>query len=179
MFAGRSNTAIRFASILAISPFCAGYAPQGKTITVTEATNVQVTVSPDHTRLLADIQGLIYSIPLGGGAARQLTQPEQEASHPDWSRNDVVALQCYAGGTFHIWTMRPDGTGLKQITSGHGDDREPRISLTEPRSPSPQTGRLRAPTTYGRCPSPAENQHASHRPPPMSLVRHGRQTEVV
>ncbi len=128
MFAGRFNTAIRFASILAISPFCATYATQGKTITVTEATNVQVTVSPDHTRLLADIQGLIYSIPLGGGAARQLTQPEQEASHPDWSRNDVVALQCYAGGTFHIWTMRPDGTGLKQITSGHGDDREPRIS---------------------------------------------------
>ncbi|HEY9136900.1 MAG TPA: amidohydrolase family protein [Terriglobus sp.] len=64
-----------------------------------------------------------------GGKAKQLTQPIQEASHPDWSRKgDVVALQCYAGGTFHIWTMKPDGTGLKQVTTGHGDDREPRIS---------------------------------------------------
>lgn len=100
-----------------------------KFITVDEATDTQVTVSPDHKTILADIQGLIFSIPFGGGAGKQLTSPLQEASHPNWSpKGDVVALQCYAGGTFHIWTMHPDGTGLKQVTSGHGDDREPRIS---------------------------------------------------
>jgi Tol biopolymer transport system component len=59
----------------------------------------------------------------------QFTSPLQEASHPDWSaKGGFVALQCYAGGTFHIWTMHPDGTGLKQMTFGHGDDREPRVS---------------------------------------------------
>ncbi len=100
-----------------------------QTITVDEVTNAQVTVSPDHRTMLADIQGMIYSIPAVGGAAKRLTDPLQEASHPDWSsKGDAVALQCYAGGTFHIWTMKPDGSGLKQITSGHGDDREPRIS---------------------------------------------------
>ena len=79
--------------------------------------------------LLADIQGMIYSMPVAGGHARRITEVFQEASHPDWSRKgDLVAVQCYAGGTFHIWTMKPDGTGLKQITTGHGDDREPRIS---------------------------------------------------
>ena len=103
--------------------------PPGKQIVVTEGTDMQVTVSPDHKTILADLQGLIYSIPFGGGNARQITSPLQEASHPDWSaKGDLIALQCYAGGTFHIWTMHPDGTELKQITSGHGDDREPRIS---------------------------------------------------
>jgi Tol biopolymer transport system component/imidazolonepropionase-like amidohydrolase len=107
-------------------------APASKTqrsITVSEGTNVQVTVSPDHTTILANIQGLIFSIPFSGGTAKRLTQPIQEASHPDWSvKGDLVAIQSYAGGTFHIWTMRPDGTDLKQVTTGHGDDREPRIS---------------------------------------------------
>ena len=100
-----------------------------KTITVTEATNTQVTVSPDHKTILADIQGLLYAIPIAGGTGKLLSTVEQEASHPDWSpKGGLIALQSYAGGTFHIWTMRPDGTGLKQITSGHGDDREPRVS---------------------------------------------------
>lgn len=128
-----------FASLLAERPVClilvfllgitAHAAPAAKGITVHEGTDMQVTVSPDRKTILADLQGLIYAIPFSGGAGRQLTSPLQEASHPDWSsRGNLVALQCYAGGTFHIWTMKPDGSSMKQITTGHGDDREPRIS---------------------------------------------------
>jgi Tol biopolymer transport system component len=76
-----------------------------------------------------DLQGLLYSTPLAGGAAKQISTLYDEDSHPDWSaKGGVVAVQSYAGGTFHIWTILPDGTGKKQITTGHGDDREPRIS---------------------------------------------------
>ena len=45
-----------------------------------------------------------------------------------------MAIQSYSGGTFHIWTMKPDGTDLHQITTGHGDDREPAFLPTERRS---------------------------------------------
>jgi Tol biopolymer transport system component len=100
-----------------------------KAITVSEGTDMAVTVSPDHKTMLMDLQGLTYSLPIAGGEAKQITGPYDEVSHPDWSsKSPLVAIQSYAGGTFHIWTMHPDGTGLKQITSGHGDDREPKIS---------------------------------------------------
>jgi Tol biopolymer transport system component len=126
----RLNLCATLAIFATTAPLLAGNGHhKQKAITVTEGTDMAVTVSPDRKTLLADIQGLIFSIPFNGGAGKQLTTPMQEASHPDWSaKGDLVALQCYAGGTFHIWTMKPDGTGLKQITIGHGDDREPRLS---------------------------------------------------
>jgi len=88
-----------------------------------------ITVSPDHKTLIFDLQGMLYTMPASGGKATRITAPELEASHPNWSpKGDLVAIQSYSGGTFHIWTMKPDGSGLKQITSGHGDDREPSFS---------------------------------------------------
>ncbi len=124
----RCAATVALVAVFGMGSVCA-QATAAKTITVNEVTNAQVTVSPDGRTILADIQGMIYSMPVTGGAAKRLTDPLQEASHPDWSaKGNAVALQCYAGGTFHIWTMKPDGTGLKQITTGHGDDREPRIS---------------------------------------------------
>src|SRR5271168_2543600 len=83
-----------------------------KMITVSEGTDMAVTVSPDHKTMLMDLQGLEYSLPMAGGTAKQITTAYDEDSHPDWSaRGGLVAVQSYAGGTFHIWTMHPDGTG--------------------------------------------------------------------
>jgi len=100
-----------------------------KVITVSEGTDMAVTVSPDAKTLIVDLQGMLYSLPAEGGKAKQLTGPLVEASHPDYSPDgSQVVLQSYQGGTFHIWLMKPDGTGLRQLTTGHGDDREPRFS---------------------------------------------------
>jgi Tol biopolymer transport system component len=98
-------------------------------LTVSEGTDIALTVSPDHKTILFDLQGMIYSLPAAGGKAKQITPGPLEASHPNWSpKGDLVAIQSYSGGTFHIWTMKPDGSDLKQITTGHGDDREPAFS---------------------------------------------------
>ena len=76
-----------------------------------------------------DLQGMLWSLPFQGGTARPLTDPLLEPARPDYSpKGGLVAFQAYKGGTFHIWTMHPDGTGLHQLTEGHGDDREPRFS---------------------------------------------------
>jgi Tol biopolymer transport system component len=99
------------------------------TVTLTEGTNMSATVSPNHSTIVVDLQGMLWSIPLRGGAARQLTDPLLEPTRPDYSpKGDAVAFQAYKGGTFHIWIMKPDGTGVRQLTDGHGDDRDPRFS---------------------------------------------------
>ncbi len=109
-----------------------GFANSGSvrtTVAITEATNAAATVSPDHRTIIMDVQGVLWSFDFSGGSGTQLTDALQEAARPDFSPlGDLVAFQSYAGGTFHIWVMRPEGTGLRQITTGHGDDREPRFS---------------------------------------------------
>jgi Tol biopolymer transport system component/imidazolonepropionase-like amidohydrolase len=96
------------------------------TITVHEGTDMAVSLSPDHKTLVIDLQGMLYTLPAAGGHARRITSEVTEASHPSWSPSgDRIAFQSYMDGTFHIWTMRPDGSAIKQLTFGHGDDREP------------------------------------------------------
>ena len=100
-----------------------------RTTTVTEGTNVNVTVSPDRKTIIMDLQETLWSLPIAGGTAKRLTDPMLEPARPDWSpKGDLVAFQSFKGGTFHIWLMKPDGTGVRQLTDGHGDDREPRFS---------------------------------------------------
>jgi Tol biopolymer transport system component/imidazolonepropionase-like amidohydrolase len=100
-----------------------------RTVTVAEGTNVNVTVSPDRKTIIMDLQETLWSLPIGGGTAKRLTDPFLEPARPDWSpKGDLVAFQSFKGGTFHIWLMKPDGTGVRQLTDGHADDREPRFS---------------------------------------------------
>jgi Tol biopolymer transport system component len=109
--------------------FAPNAAAASRTITVTEATDMAATVSPDHSTIVMDVQGVLWSMPASGGAAKQLTALLLEPARPDWSpRGDAVAFEAYAGGTFHIWTMKPDGTASRQLTFGHGDDRDPKWS---------------------------------------------------
>jgi Tol biopolymer transport system component len=100
-----------------------------QTLSVTEGTNLALSISPDHNTIIMDLQGVLWALPFGGGSATQLTDPLLEPARPDWSpRGDLVAFESYEGGTFHIWVMKPDGTGLRQLTNGHGDDRDPQFS---------------------------------------------------
>ncbi len=115
--------------ITAISSLAATSTSAIRTVTVNEGTNIAATVSPDHKTIIFDLQGSLWSLPFEGGKAKRLTDPLLEPSRPDYSpTGNLIAFQAYKGGTFHIWTAHPDGTNLRQITAGHGDDREPRVS---------------------------------------------------
>ncbi len=76
-----------------------------------------------------DLQETLWSLPIGGGRRKRLTDPFLEPARPDWAPTGAfIAFQSFKGGTFHIWLMKPDGSGVRQLTDGHGDDRDPRIS---------------------------------------------------
>jgi Tol biopolymer transport system component len=45
---------------------------------------------------------------------------------PAWSpRGDRIAFTGFGSGDFEIYTIRPDGTGLRQLTHTHGNDSHP------------------------------------------------------
>ena len=116
-------------AFLAASAVCGAATSGPQELTITEGTNVAVTLSPDRRTVIMDLHGMLWSLPFQGGVARRLTDPLLEPARPDYApKGGLIAFEAYKGGTFHIWTMRADGTGLHQLTTGHGDDREPRFS---------------------------------------------------
>lgn len=50
-------------------------------------------------------------------------------AQPSWSPNGKrIVIQSYRSGNFHLWTVAPDGSDLKQLTTGFADHREPAFS---------------------------------------------------
>jgi len=99
------------------------------TVVMKKVTNVAATLSPDSSNLILDLHGTLHRVSASGGTATAITDPLLEGARPHWApAGDFVAFQAYKGGTFHIWSMKPDGSSVTQLTTGHGDDREPRVS---------------------------------------------------
>jgi Tol biopolymer transport system component len=119
----------RFAQTFLLCQLCFVVPGKVDQVTIHQGTNLAVTATPAGDKIVFALQGALWSLPSGGGAAKRLTDPLLEPSRPDYSRQgDAIVFQAYKAGTFHIWTIRPDGSGLRQLTEGHGDDREPRWS---------------------------------------------------
>ncbi|MFF1956246.1 amidohydrolase family protein [Streptomyces sp. NPDC058220] len=117
-------------------------------LTFTAATNGTASLAPSGDRLIAEIQGVLWDIPRRGGDGVALTPPDLEPVRPVHSPDGKLLAVCaYRGGGFHIWTLRPDGSELRQLTDGPWDDRGPswspdgsRIAFASERGGSPATG---------------------------------------
>lgn len=98
-------------------------------VTVTDATNVALTASPDGSRIAFDLLGILWTMPVAGGPATRLTGDYDDLGQPDWSPDGArIAFQSYRTGNFHIWSIAAGGGPLVQHTDGTCDDREPRWS---------------------------------------------------
>ncbi|MEV7392972.1 amidohydrolase family protein [Streptomyces sp. NPDC091215] len=92
----------------------------------TRATNGAATLAPSGDQLIAEAQGILWSLPRTGGTARPLTPAGLEPGRPTHSPDGgLIAFCAYQDGGFHLWTVRPDGSGLLQRTDGPWDDRGP------------------------------------------------------
>jgi TolB protein len=57
-------------------------------------------------------------------AVTKLTEPQDD--YPDVSPNgSIILFQSNRGGNWQLWQMQRDGSGLKQLTSGPMNDRQP------------------------------------------------------
>lgn len=100
-----------------------------KIATLTEGTNINITVSPNGNEFIMDLQGALWIFSINDKEATRITDDHIDPSHPHWSpKGDKVTFQSYKDGNYHIWIMDVDGSNMKQITSGNYDNREPRFS---------------------------------------------------
>ena len=125
---GRTTLAV-VGVLVAGAAIAATNALRQTTVIMKKVTNVAATLSPDNSNLILDLHGTLHRVSASGGTAVAITDPLLEGARPHWApAGDFVAFQAYKGGTFHIWSMKPDGSSVTQLTTGHGDDREPRVS---------------------------------------------------
>ncbi len=98
-------------------------------ITVRQGTSMAIAVSPDKSRVVIDLQGGLWIVPIAGGKAARLTDEYGDARQPAWSPDGTsIAFQSYRDGMWRIWTVAADGSNLTAVTSGPFDDREPHWS---------------------------------------------------
>jgi len=65
----------------------------------------------------------------GAHAPIPLTHSGEDCRQPNWSpAGNRIVFQCFADGLWNLWTISPDGTKRKQITSGNGDNTDASFS---------------------------------------------------
>ncbi len=96
--------------------------------------------SPDGKQIVFRTSGKqedLFVMNSDGGDLRQITNDPEKDRGPSWSRDGkLVYFYSDRGGRYEIWSIRPDGSGLTQITRTAGQ-----ITVLWPRS-SPDGSRL-------------------------------------
>ena len=86
-------------------------------IDVRTGTWMSVDVSPDGQRLVFDLLGDLYTLPIAGGEAAPLTHSIAWEMQARWSPDGKrIAFISDAGGGDNVWTMNADGTDAKAVT---------------------------------------------------------------
>jgi imidazolonepropionase-like amidohydrolase/Tol biopolymer transport system component len=79
---------------------------------------MSVDVSPDGRRLVFDLLGDLYALPIAGGEAVPLTHSIAFEMQARWSPDGRrIAYISDAGGGDNVWVMNADGTGAKAVTN--------------------------------------------------------------
>ena len=86
-------------------------------IDVTEGTWISLDVSPDGKTLAFDLLGDIYTLPIAGGEATNISAGLAWEMQPSWSPDGSrIAFTSDRAGGDNIWTMNPDGSDKEQVT---------------------------------------------------------------
>ncbi len=85
-----------------------------------EGTWISLDVSPDGTRLVFELMGDLYLLPIAGGEARALTAGPAFDSQPRWSPDGRrIVFLSDRDGSENVWTMDASGGRLAQVSKGN------------------------------------------------------------
>ncbi|HEX4933416.1 MAG TPA: hypothetical protein VFV33_09570, partial [Gemmatimonadaceae bacterium] len=90
--------------------------------TATKGTWMSVDVSPDGQRLVVDLLGDLYTLPIGGGAATRLTSGMAHDAQPRWSPDGqrIAFISDRSGGN-NVWVIAADGRDTVQLSKTTDD----------------------------------------------------------
>ncbi|HEX2167943.1 MAG TPA: hypothetical protein VHG09_11985, partial [Longimicrobiales bacterium] len=82
-----------------------------------EGSWMSVDVSPDGTTIVFDFLGNLFTVPIDGGDATQLTEGLAFDAQPRWSPDGSrIVLTSDRSGSDNIWTIAADGSDARQVT---------------------------------------------------------------
>lgn len=89
---------------------------------LTEGSWIALDVSPDGQTIVFDFLGDLYTMPISGGNAEQLTEGMQFDSQPRFSPDGekVIYISDESGGE-NVWTIELESKEKNQITKGNGN----------------------------------------------------------
>jgi len=83
----------------------------------TEGTWMNLDISPDGGRIVFDMLGDLYTMPIAGGTATRLLDGRAFDMQPRFSPDGArIAFTSDRDGLWNIWTMKTDGTDLRQLS---------------------------------------------------------------
>jgi hypothetical protein len=94
---------------------------QLKTVTIptNEGTNMSVDISPDGKTIVFDLLGQIFTVPVEGGDAKQLTESPAYAERPKYTKDGTfIAFSSDVSGGSELWRIRPNGADFQRVPTG-------------------------------------------------------------
>lgn len=124
---------------LALSLTLAAAGSPAVELMVTEGTDIALAASPARGELVVDLYGRLWALPVAGGTAVALTEPERTFREPAVSPDGrlIVATAAEAGHgdtaqdgpggpPSHLWLVERDTGAARRLTDGPWRDRDPR-----------------------------------------------------
>ena len=130
---GRMNNCKRIVQrVAAIAIAAFGLNPNGVraaapiTLQLHEGTSLAIALSPDHTQIVFDLDGVLFKMPAAGGQARPLTDALFDARQPTFAPDGrSIAFQSNRDGHWRIWVVGSNGERPHPLSSDGFDEREP------------------------------------------------------
>jgi hypothetical protein len=95
-------------------------------LTNTDVDDLYPTWSPDGSRIAWEEASVVYTMAANGSDVKKVSSSNSIETYPVWSPDgSAIAWSSDSSGSPEVWRAKSDGSGLKRLTTGGGDNKLP------------------------------------------------------